>query len=78
MNDWGTPWAIWAGGTLVGFTVLEATALIMHREDRTLSAHIRRVLGIDPPNRWRRLGSAAFLATLWAFTLWFGPHIVLG
>lgn len=76
MDHWGILWGAWAAVTAGSFAVIEGTALGTGRDDRTLSARIRALLGISPPRPWRRAAVVAFLAALWGFTIWFSVHIV--
>ena len=70
---------IWAalvafvGAWLVVFLVVEGYALATGRT--TLSAWIRRQLGITPPQPRRAWLAPLFAAVLLAFPVWFVPHI---
>lgn len=65
-------WAIWAGVALLTFGALEVWSGF-RGEPHTLSATLRRWLGIDPRKHWRLAGAALFLGALATF----GWHIVV-
>lgn len=65
-------WLIWLAVTLVSFGIMEGIAIACHKYEWTLSATLRRWLGVDPKRRWRLLASAAFLG----FFVWFCIHIL--
>lgn len=70
---WATVWAVWLLVTAISFGVLE---WLSWRDDATLSAVLRRWLGVDPPRPWRRVAVAVFVNALTAFVAWFVPHVV--
>lgn len=74
MSDtWATVWAVWLIAAALSFGILEA---LSWREKSTLSAVLRRWLGVDPPQPRRRVTVAVFVNALTAFLAWFIPHIV--
>lgn len=66
------PWIIWVTATLLTFGALEAWALLSDRP--TLSATLRRWLGIRPPRPWRHVATLALVAGL----AWLGIHLTTG
>jgi hypothetical protein len=67
-------WLAWAAGCAASFGVLEGLAA--KGRGKTLSTTTREFFGIrSKDQRRRRLGIAAFLAVLYGFAAWFGPHI---
>lgn len=45
-------WHVWLSAVAVSFALLEARALRVHGESATLTAHLRRTLGIHPRRRF--------------------------
>jgi hypothetical protein len=76
--NWDLLWIIWLAVVAAPFAALETIAIVDKRKGNTLTATTRRWLGIDPPNKRRRIGIPAFTAALLIFTGWFLPHIVAG
>lgn len=76
MSDtWSGPWALWLGATVASFVAVESAALYERAQGRTgktLSATLRRWLGIDPRHSHAVLSTVVASATL----LWFGIHIL--
>ena len=66
-------WLIWAVAAGATFGVLE-WAGYRSTDGHTLTAVTRRVLGIDPPQPWRRAGQAAAAGGLAVLA----SHIVVG
>lgn len=68
-------WAAWLTATLLSFAVLEAQALreplTEDKPSGTLSAALRRWLGIAPAGKRRWIASGLFAA----FWLWFVGHV---
>lgn len=67
---WSLAWAAWLAGTLGSFAWLE-TAALRRRCHPTLSATLRRWLGVHPRTPWGRLALVAFIA----FWSWLCVHI---
>jgi hypothetical protein len=77
--NWGLIWALWLTfAVAIPFAILETIAIVDKRRGNTLTATTRRWLGIDPPNKRRRIGIPLFTAALLIFAVWFGFHIDLG
>jgi hypothetical protein len=74
MTHWDIPWLAWLVATLASFGLIEASALIHRRPDRTLSDRLRAWLGISPRRPWIGAGLAVFIG----FFVWFIPHVVAG
>lgn len=77
-------WIVWLAATVVSFGVLELMAIGQSAAARrtggvdqrgTLSENLRRWLGVDPPQPWRRAAVAAFASAVTAAAAWFVPHI---
>lgn len=71
--SWSSAWLIWLAVTAVSFGALEWVTL---ERGETLSANLRRWLGIDPPKPWRPITIPLFAGAVAAFAAWFVPHIV--
>lgn len=65
-------WGSWLAATLTSFALLERRALRKNKQGVTLSAFIKRWLGITPRRPWSVGGSLAFAAGL----TWLGFHIL--
>lgn len=70
---WEIGWIVWAAFTLASFAVLEWLTI---RRGQTLSANLRRWMGVEPRKPWRHIGIATFVGAVLAFVAWFIPHIV--
>ena len=70
---WCRFWGVWASTALASGVAMDLIAFTRDGYDATLTAHIRRWSGADPP-RYRRVGAAAVMAFLgWALL-----HLGLG
>lgn len=67
---WDFAWAAWLASTAASFAVLETLAL-RRRCLPTLTATLRRWLGIEPATSWGRIAPIGFLA---AWT-WVAVHL---
>lgn len=75
MSTWDTAWLIWLGGTVVSFAALEIAAVRSGGwRTSTLTATLRRWLGIQPERPWRLAGIAVILG----FCAWLGSHLTFG
>lgn len=64
---WSRRWDAWLAFTAVGFAALETTALVTEGSPATLSAHIRRLAGVNPRCRHSVLGRTVIVAAAaWA------------
>lgn len=70
-GTWAIAWIVWLVVAGASFGVME---WLSGRE--TLSANLRRWLGIDPPKPWRPITIPLFAGAVAAFAAWFAPHIV--
>ncbi|TCO64940.1 hypothetical protein [Actinocrispum wychmicini] len=74
--DWDLVWGIFVSAATVGFGTLEITSLVTEHpgqgERATLSATLRKWLGIQPPAPRRWWARALFAGLLG----WFGLHIL--
>ncbi|MFD1145966.1 hypothetical protein [Saccharothrix hoggarensis] len=66
-------WGAWLAVSAAVFATLEGHALLRRVHERTLSATLRRWLGIRPSRWYRAAASAAFLG----FLAWLALHIVV-
>lgn len=69
-------WGVWVVLSLGTFVALETFALRSKSEGDTLSENIRRWLGVEPAQPWKRYTSLAFCLIMTGFTIWFIPHIL--
>lgn len=69
----GYTWEVWVSAVLISFGVLEGIVLYGGRVDLTLSAALRRWMGVSPNRSWRAPAAVALGAGL---TLFF-CHVVL-
>lgn len=67
-------WHGWLAGVAVTFGILETHALITGGEGATLTAHLRRSLGVSPRRRYRPAGRGLLLAVFG----WLVAHLVFG
>lgn len=74
MSLWDVAWIAWAAVAFLSFLGLEIAALVTRGPGSTLSAHLRRWLGIDPHRPWAIAGAAVFTG----FLAWLVVHIVFG
>lgn len=74
MDNPNVVWAIWLGLTLAGFGVVEGLALATKHTNWTLSATLRRWLGVQPVKPWRWAGVLVFAG----FLCWLILHITAG
>ncbi|MBA2951423.1 hypothetical protein [Streptomyces himalayensis] len=65
-------WAVALAAAGATFVVLEGRALL--RRERTLSAFLRRLAGIDPRRPWRPVG----IAVIAGFCAWLASHLIFG
>jgi hypothetical protein len=72
----GAVWAVWAVVTVVEFLALEIWALRGNHEAATLSATLRKYLGVYPTRRWARTAVAAFSSTLIMGVIVLTAHLV--
>lgn len=68
-------WLLWLAATLLSFAAIETWALTTDHQ-RTLTASLRRVLGISPPNRRRKTFVPIFIGGLVALVAWLIPHLL--
>ena len=73
-GPWSRNWNMFLTATLGGFAVLEGTALATRGAPATLSAHIRRLAGLQPRCRHGVVGRSLILAVL----LWAAVHLGWG
>lgn len=59
---WGRIWDSWLAAAVVSFAVIEATGMTRAGVAGTLSAHLRRIGGLEPECRHRHLGRAVILS----------------
>jgi hypothetical protein len=76
MEDFGLYWFGWFVISLLGFAIVEFISIADKTPNNTLSANIRKWLGINPQKDYRRIAVPAFIAAVAVFALWFIPHIV--
>jgi hypothetical protein len=76
--DASTKWAVWLTATVGSFLILEARALreplTPEKPSETLTAALRKWLGVQPATRRRWIAAGLFSA----FWVWFAGHIALG
>lgn len=65
---------MWFLTTVVGFTILEARAIVNKNQKGTLTYATRKALGIEPVKPWRLLGVAAICSG----SGWFTAHMLTG
>lgn len=66
-TPWAKRWDIWLASTVTSFAMLEGAALITEGAPATLTAHIRRLAGLNPRCRHALVGRLAILIALtWA------------
>lgn len=74
MSAWSIAWIAWALVAFLSFLGLEIAALVTRGPGSTLSAQLRRWLGIEPHRPWAEVGVAVFVG----FLAWLGVHILFG
>jgi len=70
-------WILWGAVSFISFLALEVIALTSKPDTDTLSAFLRRALGVDPAQPIRQVTIPLFVATIVGFIAWSVPHIVL-
>jgi hypothetical protein len=71
---WGKVWNAWILATAGSFAVAETVALVRDGVPATLSAHLRRVAGLEPYCAHGRVGRGVILAAC----AWCGVHLGFG
>ncbi len=74
MSLWNVAWIAWAGVAFLSFLGLEIAAIVTRGPRSTLSAYLRRWLGIEPHRPWAVAGAAVFAG----FLAWLAIHIIFG
>lgn len=74
MPLWAIAWIVWVAVALLSFLGLEIAAIVTAGPRSTLSAYLRRWLGIEPHRPWAVAGAAVFAG----FLAWLALHIIFG
>lgn len=69
-------WWLWVATSVLMFGGIEGWALATDSQ-RTLTASLRRVLGISPPNRKRKTLVPLFVGGLVALVAWLVAHLLV-
>lgn len=74
MPAWTVAWIVWVAVALLSFLGLEVAAVVTGEPRTSLSAYLRRWLGIDPHRPWAVAGAAVFVG----FLAWLAIHVIFG
>lgn len=70
-------WGSYLLAVALGFAILEHAALSQHKKGLTLSATLRRWLGVHPAREWGAFSRWMFSTTMLSTTAWIIYHILL-
>lgn len=73
-GPWARRWDSWLALTLGSFAVIEGAGLVAEGSPATLSAHIRRLAGIEPRCAHASIGRVVIVA----FLTWAALHLGWG